>query len=294
MTAAAADAAGAQHYPGSALYVVATPIGNLADLTLRAIHVLGLVDAVACEDTRVGGALLHQLGLSKPLIALHRHNEHAATQTVLARLGCGERVACISDAGTPTLADPGAVLVAAAVAAGHRVLPIPGACSVAAALSVAGDTAGTAFTFAGFLPAKGAERARRLAARLAAAGALVLFEAPHRIAGLATELARLVPARRVTVCRELTKQFESVATMTAAELPTWLEADANRQRGEFVVVVHAAPPAATTATTTDAEHVLAILLKELPTSRAAAVAAEITGTPRKAMYARALALRGAA
>lgn len=292
MLAAASDAAGAQHYPAGALYVVATPIGNLADLTLRAIHVLALVDAVACEDTRVGGALLHQLGIAKPLVALHRHNEHEATQGVLARLAKGERVACISDAGTPAVADPGAVLVAAVVAAGHRVLPIPGPSSMLAALSVAGDSAADGFGFAGFLPAKGAARSRHLNAVLAAPGAQVLFEAPHRIEALAAELAAAAAARRVTVCREMTKQFESIATMTAAELPAWLAADANRNRGEFVVVLHAAPAAAESAA--DTERLLAILLRELPVSRAAALAAEITGKPRKALYGRALALRGPA
>lgn len=290
MIAAASDAAGTQHYPAGALYVVATPIGNLADLTLRAVHVLALVDAVACEDTRIGGALLHRLGIAKPLVSLHRHNEHAASQTVLARLASGERVACVSDAGTPTLADPGAALVAATVAAGFRVLPIPGPSSVVAALSVAGDPAAEGFCFAGFLPAKGAARSRRLHALLNAPGAQVLFEAPHRIGMLAAELAAAAAPRRLTVCREMTKQFESIATLTAAELPGWLDADANRSRGEFVVVLHAAPM----APEPDGGRILAILLRELSLSRAAAIAAEITGAPRKALYERALTLQGPA
>lgn len=292
MLAAASAAAGLQHFPAGTLYVVATPIGNLADLTLRAIHVLVLVDAVACEDTRVGGALLHQLGIAKPLLALHRHNEHSAAAGVLARLAKGERVACISDAGTPAIADPGAALVAAAVAAGHRVLPIPGASSVLAALSVAGDMAADGFGFVGFLPAKGAARSRRLAAVLSAHGTQLLFEAPHRIVALGAELAALAAARRLTLCRELTKQFESVVTMFAAELPAWLAADPNRERGEFVIVLHAV--AGEVGPAVDADRVLAILLGELPVSRAAAIAAEITGTSRKALYERALALRGTA
>ena len=229
LIAAAAAAAGTQNHPAGALYVVATPIGNLADITLRAVHVLGLVDAVACEDTRVGGQLLHHLGLDKPLIALHQHNEPAAAQTVLARLAQGHRVACISDAGTPAVSDPGALLVAAAAAAGHRVLPIPGASSVVAALSAAGDALGATqgFSFIGFLPAKGAARQQRLTGALGLAGSLVFFEAPHRIAALVSELAQACqawPERRVSLCRELTKQFETIVTLPVADAPAWLAA----------------------------------------------------------------------
>ncbi|MBP6778464.1 MAG: 16S rRNA (cytidine(1402)-2'-O)-methyltransferase, partial [Piscinibacter sp.] len=161
--------------------MVATPIGNLADLSLRAIHVLALVDAVACEDTRHSAPLLRHLGLDKPLVAVHRHNEREAAQAVLARLERGERVAYVSDAGTPAVSDPGAALVAAVRDAGYRVLPIPGPSAALAALSVAGDPQATAFRFAGFLPAKGGERSRALVALLAQPDAQVLFEAPHRI-----------------------------------------------------------------------------------------------------------------
>ena len=207
---------------------MATPIGNLADLTLRAIHVLGLVDAVACEDTRVSAGLLRHLGLDKPLLALHQHNEHQAAAAVLQRLATGQRVAYVSDAGTPAVSDPGAALVAQVAAAGHRVLPIPGASSALAALSVAGDARSSGFAFVGFLPARGAERAAALRALAQAAVAQVLFEAPHRIEALAGELAALLPQRPLTLCRELTKQFETVHTLPAAELPAWLAADANR------------------------------------------------------------------
>jgi len=163
MQQAAASAAGAQHFPPGALYVVATPIGNLADITLRAIHVLALVDAIACEDTRHSAPLLRQLGIEgKALVAVHQHNEREAAAGVLARLARGERVAYVSDAGTPAISDPGAALVAAAVAAGHRVLPIPGASSAAAALSVAGDAVVGPFTFVGFLPMRAGERAQAL------------------------------------------------------------------------------------------------------------------------------------
>ncbi len=298
VVAAAAAAAGHQHFPTGALYVVATPIGNLADLTLRAIHVLALVDAVACEDTRVGGQLLHHLGLSRPLIALHQHNEASASQAVLARLALGQRVACISDAGTPAVCDPGAALVAAATAAGHRVLPIPGASSVVAALSAAGDAlaAGQGFSFFGFLPAKGAARAERLAQALTQPGSLVFFEAPHRIGAMLDALAlagQAWPTRRLTLCRELTKQFETIHSLAVVDAPAWLAADPQRGRGEFVLVLHALTqaPASADALPVEAERLIAVLARELPIKQAVALAAEASGAPRNALYARALALR---
>ena len=275
--------------------MVATPIGNLADLTLRAVHVLGLVDAVACEDTRVGGSLLAHLGLSKPLLALHQHNEQAATAQVLARLARGERVAYVSDAGTPVVSDPGAVLVAAAQAAGYRCVPVPGASSVLAALCVAGDVDASGFAFVGFLPSKAGERDAALAVLAARrAEALVLFEAPHRIEALIDAVAAMMPARRATLGRELTKQFETVVTLAAADAPAWLAADANRVRGEFVVVLHAqrAEPVAQDAIDASSDHTLRVLLAELPLKQAVALAASITGAPRNALYARALTLRG--
>jgi len=289
LLAAASAAAGRQQYPAGALYVVATPIGNLADISLRALHVLSLVDAVACEDTRVTGALLRAYGLDKPLVALHEHNERAASARVIERLARGERVAYVSDAGTPAVSDPGAVLVSDAAAAGHAVIPVPGASSVAAALSVAGDGVAAAFAFAGFPPPRGAEREAALRAIAASSGSHVMFEAPHRIASLAQSLAALAGERRVTVCRELTKQFETVATMPARELPTWLAADANRTRGEFVLVLHARPAEA--PADDDGARVLGVLLRELPLKQAVALAAEISGAPRNALYQRALALR---
>lgn len=274
---------------------MATPIGNLADLTLRAIHVLGLVDAVAAEDTRVAAQLLGHLGLHKPLVALHAHNEHAAAQLVLQRLAAGESVACVSDAGTPAVSDPGAVLVAAAHAAGHRVVPLPGPSSALAALSVAGDAQPGGFSFIGFLPARGGERRSQLAAVLADPRAQVLFEAPHRIAELLQALAEAAPQRRVTLCRELTKQFETVATRDAAALPAWLAEDSNRGRGEFVLVLHALPPSAADDTLpADALRTLRVLLRELPLKQAVALAAELSGTPRNALYQQALAERAAA
>ncbi|WP_284618461.1 16S rRNA (cytidine(1402)-2'-O)-methyltransferase [Aquabacterium humicola] len=291
---AAAAAAGGQRFAAGALYVVATPIGNLADMTLRAIHLLGLVDAVACEDTRVTGRLLHHLGLDKPLITLHQHNEHAAAQQVIARLAAGERVAYASDAGTPAVSDPGAALVAAVVMAGHRVVPIPGASSVVTALCVAGDAQAEGFAFRGFLPAKGQERQGALDELLVAPGSQVLFEAPHRIQKLLEALATAAPARRLTICRELTKQFEDVHTLAAADAPAWLAADAQRERGEFVLVLHASPRSEATdadAVGAEAERVLVPLLRALPLKQAVALAAEISGAPRNALYTRALELR---
>ena len=293
MLQAAARAAGAQTYPAGALYVVATPIGNLADLTLRAIHVLATVDAIGCEDTRHTAALLHHLGIDKPLHALHEHNEHAAATQVLARLARGERVAYVSDAGSPAVSDPGAALVAAAAQAGHRCIPIPGASAGVAALSVAGDAAGAGFCFVGFLPARGSGRGAAIEALADDPRTQVLFEAPHRIESLCDALADACGQRRVTLARELTKQFETVATLPAAELPAWLAADANRLRGEFVLVLHALA-VATPDEAAAHDRTLRILLAALPLKQAVALAAELTGAPRNALYARALALKGKA
>ncbi|MGL6112831.1 MAG: 16S rRNA (cytidine(1402)-2'-O)-methyltransferase [Rubrivivax sp.] len=294
---AAAAAAGAQQYPAGTLYVVATPIGNLADLTLRAIHVLALVDALACEDTRVSAGLLRHLGLDKPLIALHQHNEAQAAALVLQRLAQGQRVAYVSDAGTPAVSDPGAALVAQVAAAGQRVVPIPGASSALAALSVAGDVRVGGFAFVGFLPARGAQRVLALRALAEGRTAHVLFEAPHRIETLAAELAAAQPQRVLTLCRELTKQFETVATLPAVELPAWLAQDANRTRGEFVLVLHAQPPEAECAAGDVAQAAMAmlsVLLRELPLKQAVALAAELSGAPRNALYQAALRHKAAA
>lgn len=291
---AAHDAAAAQHYPQGALYVVATPIGNLADITLRALHVLQLVDAMACEDTRHTQTLLRAYGIERSgqaLLALHQHNEAEAAQQVLARLQSGQRVAYVSDAGTPAVSDPGARLVAAVRAAGLPVVPLPGASSVTAALSVAGvvDEAG-AFVFAGFLPAKAGERSTAVQALAAERRAVLLLEAPHRIEALAEALAVLGP-RPITVARELTKQFEQISTLPAAELPAWLAAEPNRARGEFVLVLHPRP--VSDAGNAQGLRVLELLLAELPVKTAVRLAAEITGAPRNALYEAALQLKQA-
>jgi len=294
LVAAAADAAAGQQYPAAALYVVATPIGNLADLTLRALHVLALVDAIACEDTRHSAALLRHFAIAKPLIAVHEHNEREAAGIVLARLARGERVAYVSDAGTPAVSDPGAALVAATHAAGYRVVPVPGASSALAALSVAGDAASSKFAFVGFLAARGNERAQAVASLAQAPATQVVFEAPHRIESLVEALAAACPDRTTTLCRELTKQFETIMTLPARALPAWLDADTNRARGEFVVVLHALAQDDAVAAAGAHDSVLAPLLAALPLKQAVALAAEISGAPRNLLYARALALKGAA
>jgi 16S rRNA (cytidine1402-2'-O)-methyltransferase len=291
MLQAAAAACAGQDHPSGALYVVATPIGNLADLSFRAVHVLSLVDAIACEDTRHSSGMLQSLGLSKPLLALHQHNEAQAAQAVIARLAGGERVAYVSDAGTPAVSDPGAVLVAAVTAAGFRCVPVPGASSVAALLSVAGDSGGAGYRFLGFAPARGAARSQWIEQVAADEASQVLLEAPHRIQELADALAHACAARRVTLGRELTKQFETVVTLPAAELPGWLSADPNRLRGEFALVVHAFSAARGDAQAAQDDALLRTLLAELPLKQAVALAAKLSSVPRNALYERALELK---
>ncbi|MDR0225764.1 MAG: 16S rRNA (cytidine(1402)-2'-O)-methyltransferase [Burkholderiaceae bacterium] len=294
---AAKDAAASQHYPQGALYVVATPIGNLADISLRALHVLQIVDCVACEDTRHTQGLLRSYGLDRPgsqLLAVHQHNEAEAAQQVVARLQQGQRIAYVSDAGTPGVSDPGARLCAAVQAAGLRTIPLPGASSITAAISVAGAVTPSqgegGFVFAGFLPTKSAERLSAVQQLALQPRCTVLLEAPHRIADLAAALATL-GQRRVTLAREITKQFEEIATLAAAELPAWLQASPQRSKGEFAVVLH---PVAAEEDDGDALRVLRLLLAELPTKTAVRLAAEITGAPRNRLYDAALAIRQAA
>ena len=291
---AAHDAASAQHYPTGALYVVATPIGNLADISLRALHVLQLVDSISCEDTRHTPGLLRSYGLERPgsqLLALHQHNEAEAAQQVIARLQQGQRLAYVSDAGTPGVSDPGARLAAAVQAAGLRTIPLPGASSITAALSVAGAVAPTqassGFLFAGFLATKQAERAAQVQQLGHEARCCVLLEAPHRIGELAQALAVLGP-RPVTLAREITKQFEEIVTQPADQLPAWLDGAPQRSRGEFVVVLH---PVALQDDSGEGLRVLRLLLAELPTKAAVRLAAEITGAPRNALYDAALQIK---
>lgn len=294
---AAQDAAGEQNYPLGALYVVATPIGNLADITLRALHVLKLADVVACEDTRHTQTMLRAYGVDKSgaqWLAVHQHNEAQAAQTVIERLHQGLRVAYVSDAGTPAISDPGARLVAAVRSAGLRAVPLPGASSVTAALSVAGLTGDaehtSGFVFAGFLPSKAIERSTAVATLASETRAVVLLEAPHRIEALAHALA-VLGSRPITIGRELTKQFEDIATVAAQDLSAWLSADANRLRGEFALVLH---PASVSAALGPEHRILKLLLAELPLKTAVKITAEITGTSRNTLYDTALSWKKAA
>lgn len=280
-----------QHYPAGALYIVATPIGNTADITLRALHVLGLVERIAAEDTRNTSQLLSRYGISKPLVAVHEHNERTAAARIVEHLQAGERVAYVSDAGTPGISDPGAKLVDAVRDAGLPVIALPGASAATTALSIAGDWAGT-FTFLGFLPTKAKQRATHLQSLAAHPHAMVFYEAPHRIVETVQALAdALGNSRRLLIARELTKLHESVHRCTLAEGPTWLAEDANRQRGEFVLVVEGAAPAEAGSDASAHDALLSMLLEEMPVSATARVAASITGVARDALYARALTLK---
>ena len=274
----------------NALYVVATPIGNLGDISLRALETLRGVDLVACEDTRHARHLLDHHGIKVPTLALHQHNENEAAEKLVRLLGEGKAVALISDAGTPGVSDPGARTVAAVRAAGFRVVPLPGPNAAIAALSAAG-LADPHFLFVGFLPAKVGARRTAIQALGGVDAALVFYEAPHRVMETVAELVELLePQRDIVIARELTKLFEQIVRMPLADAPAWLAADANHQRGEFVLVVSGPPPRE--GMDAETERVLISLLAELPVKQAAKLAAEITGRPKNALYARALELKG--
>ncbi len=281
------DELGRQSFPVGALYVVATPIGNVADISLRAIRVLSLVDAVGCEDTRNTRQLMARLGLSTPLFSAHQHNERETAQKVLSRLQAGERIALVSDAGTPAVSDPGALIVDAVLDAGFPVISIPGASAAIAALSVSGlDT--SRFQFIGFLPSKSAQREQLLADLASSTACLIFYEAPHRIHDTALALLHAFgPDRRIVIAREISKLFEQIHRCRLAEAEDWLSADVNRQRGEFVVIVEGARRADDPASS-EARRVLDVLLAELPVSQAAALAAKITGMKKNALYQLAL------
>ena len=269
--------------------MVATPLGNLQDMSLRALAVLKAVDAVAAEDTRHSQRLLDAFDIRTRLVALHEHNEQEAAGLVIRMLEEGKQVALITDAGTPAVSDPGARAVARVQDAGFPVVPVPGACAAIAALSASGLADGH-FHFHGFLPTKSAARKTTLDALRGVPGTLVFYEAPHRIAETLDDLAAtLEPTRQIVVARELTKMFEQIVRMPLADAPAWLAADANRVRGEFVLLVSAAP--AGEGLSPEAERVLGLLLAELPVRQAAKLAAAITGASKNALYERALALR---
>lgn len=275
------------------LYVVATPIGNLGDLTPRAQDVLEGVAAICAEDTRVTANLLNHFGIRKPLIAVHEHNEDEICGRLVARLRGGDALALVSDAGTPLVSDPGFALVRAARAAEIPVIAVPGPCAAIAALSISGLPSDR-FIFEGFLPAKSGARRERLAALAAETRTLIVYEASHRIAECVADIAAVLGAGRpLCLARELTKLHEESRSAGAAEIAAWLQADDNRRRGEFVLAIGGAADLAD-ARQAEGERVLRILLGALPASSAARLAAEISGARRKELYALATQIADAA
>jgi 16S rRNA (cytidine1402-2'-O)-methyltransferase len=265
------------------LYVVATPIGNLGDLSPRAQQILAEVDLIAAEDTRHSGKLLQHFNIKANLISVHDHNERQRASLIIDRLAAGESVALVSDAGTPIISDPGFVLVRAVKEAGFEVSPVPGCCAFVAALSASGMPSDR-FSFIGFLPAKSGARVKALEALADRQETLIFYESTHRIVDSLKDMAQaLGDQRRVCVARELTKTFETIHTDTLGAVIEWMLADANQQRGEFVVIVEGAAPVETLLTQ-DAIRVLELLAAELPPKKAAALAADITGANKKELY----------
>ncbi len=264
------------------LYVVSTPIGNLGDITERAKAVLGEVSLVAAEDTRRSGLLLESLGVRASLVSYHDHNEQERTPALVARMEQGENVALVSDAGTPLVSDPGYRLVRACQEAGIKVVPVPGASAVLAALAVAGLPTDR-FTFVGFLPAKGRARKEALQQCIESPITTVLFEAPHRLVALLTQLVEAgAHAREITLCRELTKNFETVHRTTVQALLTWVTADSNQQKGEVVLVL--APSTEQAPLAAQWQALAKRLLEEMPAARVAKVLAEFSGEKRQHIY----------
>ena len=273
------------------LYVVATPIGNLGDITLRALETLKMVDAIAAEDTRHSSGLLNHFGISKKLIAVHEHNEQQSAEKLVLALKNGDNIALITDAGTPGISDPGAIVVKMVREAGIKVVPIPGVSAVIAALSASGITQ-NGFHFYGFLPASGAARRKQLEALKTQTVTLVFYEAPHRIIESIEDIAKVLGEDRIiTFCRELTKTFETIYTCPASRASAWLQADANQQRGEFVLLVEAAPVVEAEEISIEAQRILKCLLAELPLKQAVALGSEITNQKKNALYDLALTLK---
>ena len=271
------------------LYIVATPLGNLGDITLRALDVLRSVDIIACEDTRHAKHLLDHYDIKASNFALHDHNENEASAKLVEMLREGKSVALITDAGTPGISDPGARAVAAAQLAGFQAVPLPGPSAMIAALSASG-LSDAQFLFAGFLPAKAGARRAEIARLKSTAAALVFYEAPHRIEETIADLAALLePERQIVIARELTKLFEQIVRMPIIEASAWLAADDNRKRGEFVLIVSAPP--LRVGLDAETERILQLLAEELPTKQAAKLAAEITGAAKNLLYERALQLK---
>lgn len=274
------------------LYVVATPIGEVSDISARAQRVLASVDQVAAEDTRTSARLFEEFGVRTPMTALHDHNEAHRVPGLIERLQAGETLALVSDAGTPLISDPGYRLIAAAHDAGLKVVPVPGPCAAIAALSVAG-LASDRFCFEGFLPSRQGPRLARLKSLADASPTHIFYEAPHRIIETLEDLVTVFGGDRLaTVARELTKTFETVRRASLAELLAWASADSNQQRGEIVLVVAGAPEREAGDTRAlSAEAILRVLVRELPVKQAAGLAAEMMGLKRNALYDMALALK---
>ncbi len=271
--------------------MVATPIGNLRDITLRAIDILKSVDAIAAEDTRVSRKLLDHFGISAKLIAAHEHNERAAAQRLLALLGQGKSVALISDAGTPVVSDPGALTVAQVRSAGFRVVPIPGASAVTAAIAAAGLNSAT-FCFHGFLPSRKSDRRKQLAGLQGGRELQVFFEAPHRVVESVTDMAAILGGdRRLCIARELTKLFEQFHVCRLDEAAAWLQQSDKHGRGEFVLLLEGCNARARTVDESDSPRVLGILLQSMPLKQAVGLAAQITGVKKNTLYEKALELR---
>ena len=283
---------GTENKAGSAtLYVVATPIGNLADVTLRALEVLRSVDVIAAEDTRVTVRLLDRHGIAGKLLAVHEHNERASAERIAGLLADGKSVALVSDAGTPGIADPGAHVVAAVRAAGYPVVPVPGPSAAIAALSTSGFESGR-FLFCGFLPARASERRSVLADLATQTAVLVFYEAPHRVVDSVADLCSAFGGvREIVFARELTKIHETFHRCRLDEAVAWLQADDNHRRGEFVLLVGGAAEAKH-GEDADVDGTLKVLLDELPLKQAVAIAVKLTGGSRNALYERALALKG--
>ena len=270
------------------LYVVATPIGNLADITLRALAVLQNADLICAEDTRVTARLLSAYGIQGRLVSVREHNERQMADKIIAHLSDGLTVAQVSDAGTPAVCDPGAKLAERVREAGFRVVPVVGASAVMGALSAAGVTESD-FYFNGFLPPKSGERQKLLAKWAQADFPVVMFETPHRIEAALSDMAALFPERRLTLAREITKTFETFLSGTVSEIQTALQADNDQIRGEMVLILHPARREKHNGLPEAAQHIMNILAAELPTKQAAELAAKITGESKKALYDLALA-----
>ena len=270
------------------LYVVATPIGNLADITLRALAVLQNADLICAEDTRVTARLLSAYGIQGRLVSVREHNEQQMADKIIAHLSDGLTVAQVSDAGTPAVCDPGAKLAGRVREAGFRVVPVVGASAVMGALSAAGVTESD-FYFNGFLPPKSGERQKLLAKWAQADFPVVMFETPHRIEAALSDMAALFPERRLTLAREITKTFETFLSGTVSEIQTALQADNDQIRGEMVLILHPARREKHDGLPEAAQHIMNILAAELPTKQAAELAAKITGESKKALYDLALA-----